>query len=217
MENLAKSNWTDPERVQEFAKTYSSRYGDDFWTSLNDMLPELSRPIVADFGCGPGLWLADAIGRFQASKAYGFDASKAMLDYAGEVLQKIATGIPHELHEVNFDTDPIPLSEHVLDLAFGGYMLHEVADPDSFLHSLSMHIRRDGVCIIFDFISGNQQEFIHQMVARGMPEERARMRYPHMCKHSVDDIEKKMKDSGFMNVRAKKIKETRAIIVGIKA
>ncbi|MFW9933724.1 MAG: hypothetical protein ACFFDR_13870, partial [Candidatus Thorarchaeota archaeon] len=65
MENLAKSNWTDPERVQEFAKTYESRYGDEFWQILCQLLPLLSAPSIGDFGCGPGLWLADAATRFR--------------------------------------------------------------------------------------------------------------------------------------------------------
>ncbi len=217
MENLAKSNWSNPERVQEFAKTYTERYGNEFWQILSSLLPTLQHPTIGDFGCGPGLWLADAVSRFTASKAYGFDASAAMLDYAEEVLEKVVHEVPHELHQVDFDTDKIPLTDDILDLAFGGYMLHEVADASDFLHSLSMHIRIGGICIIFDFVSGNEEEFVHQMLARGMTEERARTRYPHMCKHSVEDIEEKMRNSGFSSIRSEKLRETRAIIVGIKS
>lgn len=216
MENLAKGNWTDPERVQEFAKTYSRRYGEEFWTALAGLLPEVYHPRLGDFGCGPGIWLADAVIRLHLSKAYGFDASQAMLDYAEEVLATLVAGVPYELHQVDFDKDQIPIATDALDLAFGGYMLHEVADADMFLASLSEHIRKDGACIIFDYVSGDAKEFVRQMVERGMSEHRARQRYPHMCKHSVEDIKGKMRNSGFSSIRFVKIRLTRAIIVGIK-
>ena len=217
MENLAKGDWSDPKQVQEFATTYHKRYGPLFWKSLTDILPERSFRNIADFGCGPGIWLADAITRFDAPVAYGLDASQAMLDYANEILRKIAGGVKYTLHLVDFDQGTIPLPISSVDLGFSGFMLHEVADARKFTVMVLRHINTDGVFVVYDFISGNPEEFIRQMAKLGISEERARMRYPHMCKHSLSDIEAIMKNAGFSSVSSKKILDTRAVVVAVKS
>ncbi len=215
-EDLSKDNWENPDKVKDFARNYAARYEGVFWERLESIVPDMRSPVIADFGCGPGLWLVDAAARFQATKIYGLDASRTMLEYAGTILKDKASHIEHELHHVNFDTDPIPLEESILDLAFGGYMLHEMADALAFLRSILLHIKKGGICVVFDFVSGGVEQFVQQMVARGWDEEQAINRYPHMCKYSAADIERMMKDSGFRIVGASVIEKVRAITVGVR-
>lgn len=217
MENLAKGNWSDPERVRSFASTYERRYGAMFWDVLSKILPKQAFRTVADFGCGPGVWLADAIPRLDATVAYGLDASQAMLDYAEEILSALVGPVKYYLKLVDFDKHQIPLSESSLDMGFSGYMFHEVADANEFAGMVLKSLRSRGVYVVFDFISGNLEEFIRQMGRLGTSEENARKRYPHMCKHSLTDIENILMKAGFSSVKSKSILDTRAIVVAVKS
>ena len=53
------------------------------------------------------------------------------------------------------------------------------------------------------------------MMWRGMSSERAEARYPHMCRHSIDDIVLLFEDSEY-DARPIKIDEFRALVVGSK-
>jgi len=70
--------------------------------------------------------------------------------------------------------------------------------------------------VVFDFVSGNEEVFVRVMGAYGMDEAKARKRYPHMCKHSVDDIVEFMIKGGLKPIGSKKIRETAALVVGLK-
>ena len=77
-------------------------------------------------------------------------------------------------------------------------------------------IKSTGVYMVYDFISGNVEMFVKTMVEHGMSEERARKRYPHMCRHSVDEIKEILETSGFSDSRTQVIDEIRAVVVGLK-
>ena len=98
MENLAKGDWTDPERVKHFPKTYQVRYGDMFWNTFNKLIENKTRDVIADFGCGPGLWLLDAATRFNSTRLHGLEL-------------------------IDLDKDRIAITHNTLDLAFSGYNL----------------------------------------------------------------------------------------------
>ncbi len=216
MENLAKGNWEDPERVKHFAKTYSLRYGEIFWESVSKIVNQKQWSVIADFGCGPGVWLRDAGKRFNATHLHAFDASEEMLDYAKEILNTSKESTDFHTHHVDFDTDSIPIEPNTLDLAFAGYMFHEVAHPRNFAKQVFDCVNTNGIFIVFDFVSGNPEEFVTSMTQTGMDEERARKRYPHMCKHSVDDIAEILESAGFASINSDTIDGTRAIVVGVK-
>jgi ubiquinone/menaquinone biosynthesis C-methylase UbiE len=216
MENLAKADWTDPGRAEGFIQTYSSRYGTDFWQAMSELVGTGQRPVIADFGCGPGIWLADAASRFKAEQVFALDASEVMLDFAHETLSKAKSADDVSTYLVDFDHEAIPLDPESLDLAFSGYFMHEVADPAAFIQQVAALLKPAGVCVVYDFISGDEGAFIEQMVQRGMPEERARKRYPHMCKHSLADLKRLLEQAELADIRSTTLQNTRAVVVGIK-
>ena len=85
MENLSKGDWTDPERVKHFIKTYEVRYGDMFWNTFYKLTETKTLDVIADFRCGPGLWLVDAATRFNSIRLHGLDESEEMLTQAKEI------------------------------------------------------------------------------------------------------------------------------------
>ena len=175
-----------------------------------------SRESVADFGCGPGLFLVDSISKFGAAKVYGFDSSENMLKQARVFLETKMSSERITLTQVDFDKDPIPLGVHSINLGFSGFMLHEVEDPQRFVSQIVQFLFKNGVYAVYDFISGNEEAFVSIMNAHGMDQEKARKRYPHMCKHSIEDLEKILKNAGLSDISSKKIDDIRAIAIGLK-
>ena len=216
MTHHGKDDWTDEERVQRMVKSYNVRYDDEFMKSLSALIGTENRKVVADFGCGPGLLLVDIANRYNAILAIGLDESKEMLTQA-EVFLKESTNLDSfELVQVNFDVEEIPVETESIDFGFSGFMLHEVASPSDFVSQVYRHIRSNGIFAVYDFISGNEEAFVKTMSEHGMSEEHARKRYPHMCKHSANDIVEILQTSGFQDCRMITIDEIRAIVVGLK-
>ncbi len=211
-----KDDWTDDERVQRMAKSYNVRYDDEFWSAFEALTDATTRPVVADFGCGPGLFLADATNRFNAHTAIALDESEQMLALAETTLKERTDLKSIDIQHVNFDVEKIQVDPDSIDFAFSGFMLHEVASPSDFVSQVYSHIRSSGIYVVYDFVSGNEAMFVKTMGEHGMSEEQARKRYPHMCKHTADDIVKILETSGFSDCRALIIGEIRAVVVGLK-
>jgi ubiquinone/menaquinone biosynthesis C-methylase UbiE len=211
-----KADWTDDERVQRMAKSYNVRYDDAFWDTFDALTSGESRSVVADFGCGPGLLLADVANRFNAHSAIALDESEQMLALAKTSLEERTNLQSIDIQHVNFDAETIRVDPDSIDFAFSGFMLHEVASPSDFVSQVYKLVKSNGIYVVYDFVSGNEAMFVKTMSEQGMSEEQARKRYPHMCKHSADDIVAILETSGFSNCRAQTIGEIRAVVVGLK-
>ncbi len=216
MEHHGKEDWTDEDRVQRLVKSYEVRYDEKFWKALDALVGSGTRAVVADFGCGPGLLLADFANRYNAIVAIGLDESKKMLSQAEIFLKKRTNLDSFELVQVNFDTEEIPVEIDSVDIAFSGFMLHEVARPDEFVSQVFRLIRSFGFLVVYDFISGNEDAFVKAMSEHGMSEEHAKKRYPHMCKHSANDIVEILQTSGFQDCRMIVLDDIRAVVAGLK-
>lgn len=215
MDNLAKGDWTDPDRVKFTNKTYQSRYGDMFWTTFNKLIENKTRNVIADFGCGTGLWLFDAATRFNSTRLHGLDESEEMLRQAEEIIGKSIPTENIQLDLINLDKERIAIKQDTLDLAFSGYVLHELANPNDFSSQVYSCLKRNGICVIFDFVATSEELFIEIVSHVGMSEDHAKTRYPHMCKHSIADIEAILKSAGFENISSELL-DVRAIVVGLK-
>ena len=216
MENLAKGDWTDPERVKHFTKTYQVRYGDMFWKTFNKLIESKTRNVIADFGCGPGLWLLDAATRFNSTRLHGLDESEEMLRQVKEIIGKSIPTENIQLDLINLGKERIAIKQDTLDLAFSGYVLHELANPNDFSSQVYSCLKSNGMCVVCDFVATSEELFIEVMSNVGMSEEHAKARYPHMCKHSISDIETILKSAGFENISSELL-DVRTIVVGLKA
>jgi ubiquinone/menaquinone biosynthesis C-methylase UbiE len=212
--HLAKADWTDRDRINHLIETYTRRYDNAFWTKLVELAGTGKRDTIADFGCGPGLFLVDASNKFAAKHLFGFDESTEMLDQAKIFIEERASVKSYKLIVTNFDEGKIPLSSGSVDLAFCGFMLHEVASPQGFVELVGKTLRTGGMYLVYDYISGNEEAFVRKMTRPGMSSDQARMRYPHMCKHSLDDIVGFMRTSGLKDVHGVAVDDIRGLVVG---
>jgi ubiquinone/menaquinone biosynthesis C-methylase UbiE len=215
-DELAKADWKDHDRIKRMAITYSARYDDSFWRAIKKLTGSTPRRIVADFGCGPGLFLLDAAKVYAAEKIVGLDESSGMLEYARGSITKRSPRQSFELIDINFDNTRIHIAPETIELAFCGFMLHEVRDPQDFVNQVAQTIASAGLYVAYDYISGNEAAFVKAMIKVGIDEDHAHERYPHMCKHSIDDIIALMKNAGLKEIRAVSINDMRAVVVGKK-
>jgi ubiquinone/menaquinone biosynthesis C-methylase UbiE/DNA-directed RNA polymerase subunit RPC12/RpoP len=206
----------ESDRVKRMIETYAVRYDDPFWNALKELIEATPRSRIADFGCGPGLFLIDAASKFGAKKVYGFDSSPKMLEHANELLNQELLNCRFEVEDLDVNIAPIPLPDKSIDLAFSGFFLHELSDPRDHVAQVFKVLNDKGAYAVYDFISGNEEAFVERMTDMGWSEERARNRFPSMCKHSLEDIESFMKRAGFQVVRSNRIEGIRAIVVGVK-
>jgi len=216
VEHLGKANWQDPERVQGMVQSYNKRYPEAFWNALLELIGAEPREVVAEFGPGPGLFLVDTVSKLQTKKVYGLDESESMLKQADEFLSCVLSSDNYILTQHDFNTDAMVLEPNSVDMVFSGFLLHEVDNSQSIILQAVQSLKPFGVCVVFDFVSGNEEAFVRVMGAHGMDEEKARKRYPHMCKHSVDDIGEFMTNAGLKPSGSKKIRGTAALVVGLK-
>ncbi|MGY5874413.1 MAG: class I SAM-dependent methyltransferase [Candidatus Thorarchaeota archaeon] len=214
MHRLRKGDWKDPERVQGLVTSYRERYGTEFWDAFNRLVGDQSRTSVAEFGCGPGLLLVDVALKFQAQHIFGLDASEAMLKQAAVFLGEKFAETQFELKVVDFDTQEMPLTNESIDIAFSGFFLHEVNSPINLITEARSKLSSGGLFVVYDFVSGNKDAFIEIMTERGMPSDRAEARYPHMCRHSLEDIEGLFKEAGYASVESVQIDAIRAVVAG---
>lgn len=217
MSNLGKDDWSAEDRVQRMIKRYPISYHEPFWAALGRLVESKPKDVVADFGCGPGLLLVDLVKKFHAKYVYGLDESENMLKQAARSLSEIMSDEQFTLQKINFDESQIQLDPDTIDFAFAGHMFHEIADPSNLAIQVFKALKQDGQFAIFDFISGNPEGFVKNMVASGMNEEAARARYPHMCKNSTDDLTAFLSNAGFSDITFEKTDEdSRVVVVGTK-
>ncbi|TFG34111.1 class I SAM-dependent methyltransferase [Candidatus Thorarchaeota archaeon] len=214
--NLAKADWSDRERIERMAASYSRRYDILFWNALDNLTGTSPRKVVIDFGCGPGLFLNDAAVKYSAEKIIGLDESPEMLEYAQRLIEERSLVEDFELIQIDFDNTRIPLEPNIVELAFCGFMLHELRNPQDFVSQVANILKSGGSYIVYDYVSGDEDAFVIAMAARGMDDEHARMRYPHMCKHSIDDIVRLMTNAGLSDVKAIGVNDIRAVVIGTK-
>jgi ubiquinone/menaquinone biosynthesis C-methylase UbiE len=195
--------------------SYKTRYDQFFWSKFNEAVKSEPRNILAEFGCGPGLFLRDAIDHFKPSYVYGFDSSNEMLAQTHRFIGEKLPEKMFSLQWIDFDRKDIPIDDEIVDFAFSGFFLHEINHPESHIRDAYTCLISEGIYVVYDFVSGNKDAFIQAMVKNGMDSDRAEARYPHMCRHSIEDIELLFGDSGY-EPKSFPIDDFRAIIVGVK-
>jgi ubiquinone/menaquinone biosynthesis C-methylase UbiE len=215
MENLGRADWNDPERVKRLAASYSERYGEAFWQTMLKLTGTSQRDTIADLGCGPGLFLVDAQSRYGARKVIGLDASEVMLKQARFFLKNRLESKNITLRAVDFDSSATGLQAKSVDLAFSGFLLHEIHSPEGLLPQVYESLRPKGIYAVYEFVSGDIDAFVNHMMKSGMSEAEARNRYPHMCKYGLNDFEDMLHRAGFNQVESSLI-DVRAVLVGLK-
>ena len=180
---------------------YAVRFNDAFWRFWDDAVaPGLPpRPVIADVGSGPGLFLRDLSARLPDAALHGLDANEAMiesaaaLDYAGPV---------PSLRLMDAESQPLPFADGEVDLPTMTAALHMFVDPFSFLRGQAARvIGADGRMLLYDWVRVPMRDYLaRRMIEPGEPEatrhQRALEQFRAHNKYTLDDWRWVVAESG---------------------
>lgn len=196
----------DERALRRQLRRYAVRFNDAFWrfwdAAVAPGLPP--RPVVADVGPGPGLFLRDLSARLPGASLHGLDANEAMiesaaaLDYAGPV---------PSLRLMDAEAQPLPFADGEVDLLTMTAVLHTFVDPFSFLRGQAARvIGANGRILLYDWIRVPMRDYLAlRMVEPGEPKatryQRALDQFRVHNKYTLDDWRWVIAESG-MRVEA---------------
>ena len=141
---------TDQEMLQRSVESCATRFNDAFWdffdTEVSSTLP--SDPVIADLGCGPGLFLQALRQRLPNALLHGYDTTAAMLDHARSLEY---TGRPPDFAVCDLPEDKVPLADGSVHLVTMTAVLHHVPDPLAALADVRRLLAHGGLFLLSEW------------------------------------------------------------------
>lgn len=169
---------------------YYVRFNDDFWSffeaEVQPVLPEA--PVLADLGCGPGLYLRDVSARLPGATLVGVDKGEDMLGHARSLEYAGAT----PTFESGDVAGTLPLADGSVDLLTIAAVMHTLEDPFSLLKEVRRVLKPGGVFLLYDWVRIGFKEYIDARISE--PGDPVDARYPRALelfsthnKYTADD------------------------------
>ena len=153
---------------------YYVRFNDDFWdffaAEVQPLLPDA--PVLADLGCGPGLYLRDVSARLPGAKLIGVDRGDDMLGHARS-LEYVGATPTFESGDV---AGSLPLTTGSIDLLTIAAVMHSLENPFSFLKEVRRVLKPGGVFLLYDWVRVGFKAYINLRVSE--PGDSLEARYP---------------------------------------
>ena len=182
---------TDDEFLQRMINTTAGRFTDSFWALFDaEVWPRLPEaPAVADFGCGPGLFLQAVSRRIPAASLTGLDVTPAMIEHARGLDY---AGAPPTLEVADLTAERIPLADASVHLGAMTAVLHILDDPFAFLAEVRRALAPGGVFLLYDWARAPLREYLAERVSKEAPDlvlgRLSAMRlFPSHNKYTVED------------------------------
>ncbi len=119
------------------------------------LLPLLPYHVVADIGCGPGIF-AIAFGKYVFDgKVFALDERQEMLDATKAELERIHLT---NVQLILAPRDKVPLEENSLDGAFAAFVLHRVENKQGLLEEIFRCVRKAGWLAIIEWHKRQDEE-----------------------------------------------------------
>ena len=145
--------------------SYSQRYGLEFWEILSSTISRCLKgtpSTIADYGCGPGLFLKDFHKKIGFKKAFAFDYSTVMLEEAQKQLQQIEEPILFHQVDLQQGVPVLPESEK-LDVIYSGFLFRALKRSVEILQHWFSVLNQGGIVIIYDWSRFPLREFAETM------------------------------------------------------
>lgn len=134
--------------------TAAGRFDAGFWATWEQWIaPNLSEiPVIADFGCGPGMLLNLLRQRYATAQLFGIECAPYMIDAIDKTVCEV---IEHDLHHPH-----LALTAHSLDAAISVHVLHELNQPLNNLQAIHRCLKPHGRAIIMDWIRAPLKDYL---------------------------------------------------------
>ncbi len=179
---------------------YYVRFNDDFWAFFADQVEPLlpDAPVLADLGCGPGLYLRDMSKRLPSATLIGIDRGDDMLRHARTLTFAGATPT-FESADV---AGRLPLADGSVNLLTIAAVMHTLEDPFSFLEEARRVLAPNGLFLMYDWVRVGFKQYIDFRVSE--PGDPFEVRYPRALelfsthnKYTADDWHWIFEEAGF--------------------
>lgn len=129
---------------------YYVRFNDAFWAFFErDVQPGLpDAPVLADLGCGPGLYLRDVSERLPQATLHGVDTGEDML---GHALSLAYAGATPTFHDADV-TGRLPFENGSIDLLSIAAVMHTLVNPFVFLDEARRVLAPNGRLLLYDWV-----------------------------------------------------------------
>jgi SAM-dependent methyltransferase len=200
-------------------QTYAERFGEPFWSFFaTHVAPRLPPgPVVADLGCGPGLFLQALGERYPQATLHGYDVTPAMIAY-GQQLQYARARPTLAVHDVT--AQPIPLTTGSVHLVSMTSVLHLFDDPFPVLADIHRLLAPTGLLMLHDWIRRPLPDYLAWSMA-GSEDDAATSRqrglrlFPVHNKYTTADWQWLLHEADFAILRCLQLRPTHQMFVAI--
>jgi ubiquinone/menaquinone biosynthesis C-methylase UbiE len=137
---------------------YHVRFNEAFWTFYEaDVVPGLpDAPVLADLGCGPGLYLRDMSQRLPNATLHGVDKGDDMLGHARSLEY---VGDTPTFHDADV-AGRLPFEDASVDLLTIAAVMHTLVDPFTFLDEVRRVLSLNGRLLLYDWVRVSFADYI---------------------------------------------------------
>jgi len=161
---------TDEMLVQRMISSHGGRFDDVFWHHFDSKVapgfPQGS--VIADVGCGPGLFLRDLTERYPEAEFHGIDITHAMLDYGRNLDYP---GNAPQYHLLDVSAEALPFEDHSVDFLSMVAVLHVLSDPQAMLAEIKRVLQPGGTFMLYDWIRQPLPDYLNRMAGDATPEQ----------------------------------------------
>ena len=161
----------DSEQVLAYAQADFEEENQGFVDQFFTLYPDLENPHIVDLGCGPGDIAFRVARRHATCRVTGIDASRPMITYAEQTVQK--AGIQDRVQFLCQRFQEVNLSSPA-DAIISNSLVHHVPNPLRFWYSLKTLLKPGGPVLVMDLLRPESPEAAQAIVeeqAAGEPEQ----------------------------------------------
>ena len=144
---------------------------------LLSLFPIVSHHIIADVGCGPGLFTVPIAKMVFDGTVYALDVQQEMLDAVRESVRKVNLS---NVEVMKSQERKLPLEDESLDGVLAAFVLQEASSPRTLLKEAMRCLRKSGWLVVMEWDKREMDE--------GPPESQ---------RIDIDEMQKMMEKVGF--------------------
>ena len=115
---------------------------------LLSLFPIVSHHIIADIGCGPGLFTVPIAKMVFDGRVYALDVQQEMLDAVRESVQKVNLS---NVEVMKSQERKLPLEDESLDGVLAAFVLQEASSPRTLLKEAMRCLRKSGWLVVMEW------------------------------------------------------------------
>lgn len=194
---LAKHHGDGNEFVQLMEATFESRFNEEFWLLWErSIVPGLpGKPVVVDFGTGPGTFIKTLAKKHKKAKVYGVECAPYMLEAVGELPDNA------EMVESDLQNPQLPFKDSSVDVAVASVLVHEMIQPVRMFREVWRTLKPRGKFYIYDWVRAPLETYLKSSEINPFDEDISQETLEDLFMHFIEHNRFSLDDLKFMLTR----------------